>query len=234
MCGRFTLTIHQFEAVVEALGATVVGAGPEAYRPRYNIAPGSEHWMLLSEERRRALVPARWGLVPPWAKSPDVGYKLINARAETLAERPAFRSAYAARRCVVPADGFYEWHGDKGNRRPIWFHHADRTLLRMAGLYERWQPADGGAPLVTFTIVTTEAAPPVAAVHTRMPALLEPKSVDAWLHGDHPDELLRPTSPGTLAARPASRRVNSPKNDDPRCLDPDDDEVAAAAQLSLL
>ncbi|MBW2522981.1 MAG: SOS response-associated peptidase [Deltaproteobacteria bacterium] len=234
MCGRFTLTIHQFESVLEALDATIEAVHLDSYRPRYNIAPGTEHWMLRSEEGRRSIVPARWGLVPRWAKDPNVGYKMINARAETLAERPAYRDAFRKRRCVLPADGFYEWHGDKGNRRPIWFSPSDGPLLLMAGLFEGWQHRQRDETLTTFTIITTAASPPVAEVHHRMPALLAPEQVEAWLVGDRPGELLRPARPGALVAKPASRRVNSPANDDPSCLEPDDEEVEAAGQLSLL
>jgi putative SOS response-associated peptidase YedK len=234
MCGRFTLTIHQFESVVEALEATIEAALLESYRPRFNIAPGNEHWMVRSEEGRRCIVPARWGLVPRWAKDPSVGYKMINARAETLAERPAYRDAFLKRRCVLPADGFYEWHGDKGQRRPIWFHRPDRPLLLMAGLYEGWQDPDSGECRTTFTIITTAASPPVAAIHPRMPALLNRESIDEWLQGDRPGELLQPAPPGTLIGRPASRRVNSPANDDPACLEADDDEAEPTGQLSLL
>lgn len=237
MCGRFTLTIHQFESVVEALDATIDATLLGIHRPRYNIAPGNEHWLLRSDEGARAFVRGTWGLVPHWAKDPKVGYKMINARAETLETRPAFRQAYRKRRCVLPADGFYEWHGAKGERRPIWFHAPDRSLLLMAGLYEGWRDPVTGETRTTFTIVTTAAGPPVVEIHQRMPALLTKESVDAWLHGESPGELLRPAPPDALEGHPASRRVNSPANDDPECLEPDEPhepDVGAGGQLSLL
>lgn len=234
MCGRFTLTIHHFEDVVASLGAAVDPAALAGYRPRYNIAPGQPHWILRSEASRRELVGAFWGLINHWATDPSVGCRQINARAETLAQRPAFRDALAKRRCVLPADGFYEWHGPKSDRRPIWFHAPDRSLLLMAGLYEDWREPDSGQLRTTFTIITTDASEPVKAIHHRMPALLESEQIDRWLSGDEPGALLGPAPADRLVGQPASRRVNKPANDDPDCLVADEPpRPEPEAQLDL-
>ncbi|MBI4701989.1 MAG: SOS response-associated peptidase [Deltaproteobacteria bacterium] len=230
MCGRFTLTVHGIEDVAEALQAELGESLRHAYRPHYNIAPGADHWIVHDETGQRLLVPARWGLINRWCKDPRVGYRQINARAETLAERPAFRQAFAHRRCVVPADGFYEWHGARGAREVFWFHAPDRAVLALAGLYERWTDPKTRQSLLTFTIVTTAANRVVAEVHDRMPALLEPGEIHAWLGGDRARELLRPAAEGRIVATPASGRVGSPANDGPECLVADE----PSGQLKLL
>ena len=139
MCGRYTLTYRKAELLAEHLGVSVDSLGD--YSPRYNVAPTQRHWIVRMEHEDHEVLPARWGLINHWAKDSMVGYRQINARAETLSQRPAFREAFKKRRCVVPADGFYEWTGSKGARQPIWFHREDGGLLLFAGLYESWQPA---------------------------------------------------------------------------------------------
>ena len=233
MCGRFTLTVERLELVAEGLQAFVEPQWLEAYRPRYNVAPGDRHWVLRSGAGRRELVPAFWGLVPSWAQDPSVGFRQINARAETLTERRAWRSAFQSRRCVVPTDGFYEWQGPAKARRPIWFHAPDRSLLLLAGLWEDWSSPTTGEGRTTFTVITTAAAEPVLQVHDRMPALLAPEAVESWLRGPEPGRLLGPAPAGMLVASLASRRVNSPANDDPRCLEPEPEPVEPERQRKL-
>ena len=220
MCGRFTLTYRKAELVAAELGVPVESLG--GYRPRYNIAPGQWHWILRMEYEDRELLPARWGLVNHWAKDRNQGYKQINARAETADTRPAFRDAFNRRRCIIPADGFFEWAGPKGERQPMWFHRPDGGLLLFAGLYESWQPIPGESE-PTFTVMTTDANAIVEPVHNRMPVILPEDKVDDWLYPHREDVqalrgLLAPAAPELLIATPVSMRVNSVKNDDPEIL----------------
>ena len=221
MCGRFTLSRGEVEALAAELGVPVESLSD--YRPRYNIAPTDTHWIVRMKYEDRELLPARWGLVNSWAKEGKRAAQQINARAETLSTRPAFKAAFSKRRCVVPADGFFEWVGPKGARQPIWFHRPDGGLLLFAGLYESWQPE----PDVwerTFTIITTDANPVVEPVHDRMPVILPEGKVDEWLYPGHADgdalqALLLPAAADVLVATPVSPRANSVKNDAPSVLE---------------
>ncbi len=221
MCGRFTLTRQDARQLALELGVDAeLLAG---YRPRYNIAPTDPHWIVRIKYEERELLPARWGLVNSWAKDAKRAARQINAKAETLAARPAFREAFAQRRCIVPADGFFEWTGPKTARQPIWFHRAGGGLLLFAGLYEYWR--SGGEWQRTFTIVTTEANQLLAPVHDRMPVVLPEEAVDGWLdpRAQGTDVLLRllgPAAEDVLVATPVSPRANSVKNDDPGVLEP--------------
>jgi putative SOS response-associated peptidase YedK len=172
----------------------------------------------------RTVLPAKWGLVNFWAKDAKRAAQQINARAETLAKSNAFREAFAQRRCVVPADGFYEWEGTAAARRPIWFHREDGGLIYFAGLYESWQPQPEQWQR-TFTIVTTEPNGLIAPIHNRMPVVLPADLVDIWLDPQEEDleklqKLLRPAAEDALVARRVSQRANSVKNDDPACIEP--------------
>jgi putative SOS response-associated peptidase YedK len=232
MCGRFTLTIHHFGDVVESLAAAIEPELLDSYRPRYNIAPGQQHWILRCEAGRREIVPADWGLINHWSKDPSVAYKQINARAETLSQRPAYRAAFRSRRCLLPADGFYEWRGPRGKREPMWFHPPGGGLLLLAGLYEGWLDKETGEVRTTFTIVTTGANELVKPVHDRMPAIVAQDRIDDWLIGDRPGDLLGPAPADMLVSQPASPRVNKVANDDPDCLSADDPQLPK--QMSLL
>jgi putative SOS response-associated peptidase YedK len=168
----------------------------------------------------------KWGLVPFWAKDPKIGNRMINARAETAADKPAFRQAFQRRRCLVPADGFFEWKkvesGDRQpSKTPYWIHRADRGPFVMAGLWERWEPRNG-PPLHTFTILTTDAVPELRPIHPRMPVILPQDSAEEWLDpGSRSEELtslLRPFGAG-LQSHPVSTVVNSPRNDGPECIE---------------
>lgn len=221
MCGRYTLTRREAEQLALELGVPVEQLAD--YRPRYNIAPGQHQWIVRMELEDREALLAKWGLINHWAKDRNTGYKQINARAETVHQRPAFRDAFRKRRCVVPADGFYEWSGPKGSRQPLWLHRPDGGLLLFAGLYESWQPE----PAVwepTYTIITTEANNMLAPIHDRMPAILPEDRVDDWLYPREEDydklrSLLLPAPDDMLVATPVSPRVNNVRNDDPGLLE---------------
>lgn len=237
MCGRMTLATASYLDLSAILGASADPAIEAFYRPRYNIAPMSPHVVLRAREGQRQLVPARWGLINTWAKDPSVASRQINARSETARSRPAFRDAFERRRCVVPADGFYEWEGPKGARKPLWFHPTKGGLLHLAGLYETWNDPASGQPVRTFTILTTSANKLITPVHDRMPAILMPEEVDTWLatpgrgepsNADEASALLRPAPNDYLEARPASRRVNSVQYDGPDLLSEDPEEEAAS------
>ena len=228
MCGRFTLTRRKAEELAAELGVPVESL--QDYRPRYNIAPTDQHWIMRVKYEDRELLPARWGLINSWAKDKRAGFKQINARAETLRQRPTFKDAFSKRRCVVPADGFFEWVGPKNARQPIWFHRPDHGLILFAGLYESWQPAPGEWER-TFTIVTTDANSVVGRVHDRMPVILEERSVDEWLFAAQDDReglqsLLTPAAEHVLDYTPVSPLANSVKNDDPSVLEEVDYRVA--------
>ena len=223
MCGRVTLTYRERQQLADELGINIEEIPPD-YKPRYNIAPTDEHLIVrLRYEDRHALV-ARWGLVNTWAKDAKRAAAQINARAETIASASAFRDAFAKRRCIVPADGYYEWTGTAPNRMPHWFHRPDGGLIYFAGLYESWQPQPGQWQR-TFTIITTDANRLTAPIHNRMPVILAEDLVDEWLDQRNEDldklsKLLRPAPDDLLITTAVSQRVNSVKNDDPACLEP--------------
>jgi putative SOS response-associated peptidase YedK len=219
MCGRFTLTRSAAE-VAEHFGL----ADAPAFAAHWNAAPTQE--LPIVRVRRsgaRVLELRRWGLVPGWAADVSVGAGMINARVESVLERPAFRDAVQRRRCLVPADGFYEWQGRAGARRP--FHLAlPGGLFGMAGLYARWH-GEGGEVVDSFTVLTRPAQGAVSALHDRMPLIVDPAGYAAWLDPEakDPAALLAglPEALGAgLLARPVSRRVNDVRNDDPGCLAP--------------
>jgi len=220
MCGRYSLTTP-----AEAL-ENLFGVGPlDNFLPRYNIAPSQTAPVVrVDEGGERHWAPLRWGLIPSWAKDPSIGNRMINARAETAAEKPSFRAALRRRRCLVPADGFYEWKKVGGQSQPTRIELASSGPMAFAGLWEHWR-GDGGQTIETFTILTTEANRDLAAIHHRMPVILAPEHYEVWLKiGAGDVDLLRPMmgpyEAERLIARPVSRHVNNPRNDDPGCLEP--------------
>jgi len=224
-----TLTLDDFDALASYLDADPAEGEVPEQRPRYNIAPLDTHWIVRSGAPKRELTRARWGLVNHWATDASTASRLINARAETARERPAFREAFARRRCVVPADGFYEWKGPKSDRRPLWFHARDGRVLQFAGLWESWTDPASGRRLRTFTVLTTASRGLIAEIHDRMPVILPPAHVDLWLGQpkgsgrvdlDRLGSLLEPATPDFLDARGVGRRVNDVRNDDLECLAP--------------
>jgi putative SOS response-associated peptidase YedK len=224
MCGRITLT----SSATELAGQFALDEGVElkALAPRYNVAPSQEIPVVRQDrDGRRVVCFDRWGLVPHWAKDPTVGNRMINARAETVATKPAFRDALKARRCVVPADGFYEWGGHGDERRPYLFRRPDRAMIGIAGLYERWL-GEGGEVVDSCTLITTEANETLSPFHDRMPVILAPADYGRWLDRSHaePDALLPLLSPcpaAWLDSAPVSSRINNTRNDDPQCLVPE-------------
>jgi putative SOS response-associated peptidase YedK len=235
MCGRFTLRtpatvlIEHFD--LDARGNSQL----ELFEPRYNIAPTQEIVVVRADPRDgiRSVTRQRWGLIPSWTKEPISGPPMINARAETLANKPAFRSAYRSRRCLIPADGFYEWQqpagGGRGKKQPYYIHRPDDGPFAFAGLWETWsaKPSskEGDSPLTieSCTIVTTAANTKLRHLHDRMPVILAPGDYALWLDAAVQDpaalsHLLAPCHDEELEAEPVSMRVNRVANDDPLCI----------------
>jgi putative SOS response-associated peptidase YedK len=221
MCGRFTLT----RSAAEVAAHFELETAP-AHAPRFNVAPTQRVLAIRAsgDGPRREAVSLSWGLVPAWAQHARDAAKQINARVETLTERPAFREAAELRRCLVPADGFYEWRGGPGAREPFHVALPQRELFAFAGLFERWQPPAGGDALESVAIVTTAAAPNIRALHDRMPVIVDPSGYDAWLSPAQRDVravlAALPVSRSTqLVLRRVSTRVNDVRNDDARLLE---------------
>lgn len=233
MCGRFTLTTDDLDAVAELFGVTPTAEQRALHRPRFNVAPTDEHWFVRSKEGRRELLRGGWGLLNPWDADPKRARRPINARLETAAERPSFRDAWRRRRCIVPADGFFEWEGPRGRRRPLWFFPREGGLLHLAGLHATWRsPEDEDDTRRTFTILTTVPDEVVAPVHDRMPLLLLPEQVEPWLAGALTDaEAIARPARSPLGVRAVSPRVSDVHHDDPDLLDPADPRVATQLDL---
>ncbi|MFI1292568.1 SOS response-associated peptidase [Streptomyces sp. NPDC020792] len=243
MCGRYVSTRGP-EDLVRHFRVTEWRPA-EALAPSWNVAPTDEVWAVLEraprEDRtaaavRRELRPLRWGLVPSWAKDVRAGARMINARVETVHEKPAFRRAFVRNRCLLPADGFYEWQQIKSagtgrtRKQPYYISPEDGALMALAGLYAYWRDPhvarddDPAAWLTTCTIITTEATDEAGRVHPRMPLALTPEHYDAWLDPRHQDPgelraLLSPPADGRLGARPVSPAVNSVRNNGPELLE---------------
>ena len=215
MCGRFTLIIDG-ERLVALWGWTT----RLPIYPRFNIAPTQDILAVRLVDGVPAPVMLRWGLVPHWAKDPSVGTKMINARAESLLERPSFREAFRRRRCLIVADGFYEWQQAPG-KQPFWIHPADGGMLTFAGLWETWT-GTSGETVESCTIVTTTANAALAGIHHRMPVIIAERDRARWLDVSVPvgevADLLRPAPDDLLVTTPVSRRVNSVANEGPACL----------------
>lgn len=217
MCGRFTLTLKDYSTLVKQLGAMVRPEDAELYRPRYNVAPTDWHWILQRADAKRVLMPARWGLINQWSPDASLAARQINARAETVDSRPAYRRAFESRRCLVPVDGFYEWKGPRKARQPVWFHYPNNEVFLLAGLYEDWR-ADDERIWRTFTILTTEAQGVPADVHDRMPVIVPPEDIEGWIGKDGSVDLTGTEGVKPLLAKDVSVRANSIRNDDPSCL----------------
>jgi putative SOS response-associated peptidase YedK len=171
------------------------------------------------------MVLARWGLIPYWAKDAKIGYSLINARADTVAEKPAYRSAFKRRRCLVAADGFYEWKATGGKvKQPYFISLKDKEPFGFAGLWEHWDNPEDGKTVESFSIITTEPNELMAPIHNRMPAILTPEDYAAWLDPEEPPDhlkgLLRPYDPSQMEAYPVTTYVNRPVNQGPKCIEP--------------
>ena len=218
MCGRYSLATPG-EHLVEVFDVPPVTFD---YRARYNIAPSQDVPVVASDRRGTRLGLLRWGLVPAWADDPSIGSRMINARAETLLDKPAFKNAAVSRRCLVPADGFYEWTEKNGCKVPYWIHSPDREPMGLAGIWERWH--SGGPELVfSMAIITVDANEGIQHLHYRMPAIVPAANRKVWLDAETPVadalSLLKPYE-GALDAYLVSTLVNSPANDEPGCIEP--------------
>lgn len=210
MCGRYAL----YGPRAFSRSEREYFEGLEAFPASYNVAPTDTMPIAYLTDGQPRLAPARWGLVPYWAHDLKAGAKAINARAETCTSSPYFRAAYREkRRCLVPANGFYEWKRTPAGKQPYYIRSADGALLAFAGLWERWRTPDG-ARLVTYTVITGIANAVVAPLHERMPIVLAPENYAQWLAAADPRELLRPCGTETLVAYPVSSRVNKPQEND--------------------
>jgi putative SOS response-associated peptidase YedK len=219
MCGRYTRH-YTWEQVREFLDLRF----PDelGLRETYNVAPTHRAPIVRLRGADRELELATWGLVPPWADDPAVGVKMFNARAETVAEKPAYREAYRRRRCVVPVSGFFEWPKGSHLNQPHYFTRADEEIMCLAGLWERWDKGEG--ELETFTVITTEANETVSPIHPRMPVVLEPGEIGRWLgaseRDDDPHALLRPAAAGVIQSWPVAPGVGDVRRDGPELITP--------------
>jgi len=243
MCGRMTLTRSGSEIAdyfAEAMALAAVGDADafevreedgSTLRARFNLAPSRPVLTLsaapIGSAEASVFSWKRWGLVPSWAKDPSVGARMFNARAETVETKPSFRAAFKRRRCLVAADGFYEWTPKNRDHRPFYFWSSRGSMLAFAGLFETWQAEsrEGGEVIESCTVLTTEANSDLAGVHHRMPVILDPARFSAWLDPDSNLEVLKAlivsVPNGTLERRAVTRYVNDPRRDDERCLEPE-------------
>jgi len=221
MCGRFSLKANPNELMETFPGFEF----PDELSPRYNIAP-TQPVAVVANNGQNKVEFFHWGLIPAWAKDAAIGNKMINARAETLAEKPSFRTAYRRRRCLVLADGFYEWRKEAGSKTktPMYIGLDSGKAFAFAGLWEMWRPKEGEA-ILSCTIITTTPNELLEPIHNRMPVILKPEDYALWLSTQEqaPDQLsalLAPYPAAMMRAYPVSKLVNDPKNDSPECVVP--------------
>lgn len=230
MCGRYTLTVTLEELMVRyMIGETMV----PFHRPKYNVAPSQQVFAIINDGHSNRLGELKWGLIPPWADDPKIGFMMLNARAETVASKPAFQKPLRRKRCLIPADGFYEWKTTARGKQPMRIVLKSRALFSMAGLYETWVSPDG-TKINSCTILTTTPNHLVAQIHDRMPVILRPEDEPLWLNRmiNEPDALaplLRPYNPDELEAYPVSAAVGNVRNDDSSLIEP----FTADEQLGL-
>ncbi len=221
MCGRFTLTVDTGQLQETFSWLNISGD----IKPRYNIAP-SQPIAVVPNDGKKRLDFFVWGLIPSWAKDPQIGTRLINARSETLAQKPSFRAAYRRRRCLVLADGFYEWRKEPGSKSktPMYIQMESRDPFAFAGLWESWHSSDG-SEVLSCTIITTEPNSLLKRIHNRMPVILPRDGYNRWLDPEEREpaqlvDLLQPYPAEEMIAYPVSRLVNSPNNENPACIQP--------------
>lgn len=215
MCGRFTQS-QSIPWIAQEFGIAEVSCD---LGPSYNIAPTQKVAVVVTDGVKK-LVSVRWGLVPSWAKDISIGSKMINARAETITEKASYKNAFKKRRCLVVADGFYEWQNVGDSKRPVYIRLKSGKPFGFAGLYEVWKPQEGDA-ITTCTIITTEANELMVPIHARMPVIIPRQHEDLWLNPETeaPGWLLKPYPAEEMEAYPVSKRVNSPKNNSPLCIE---------------
>jgi putative SOS response-associated peptidase YedK len=223
MCGRYSLTRREAE-LIERFGIEQLILEGEGLNPRYNIAPSQMVPVVITKDGQRVLCQFKWGLIPFWAKDLKKTKPVINARSESVSEKPFFKQALSKRRCLIPADGFYEWIHQNKNKIPMFIHINQRELFAFAGLWDEWTSPDGQV-LRTCTIITTEANDAVTPVHDRMPVIVRPEHEALWLNADVRDVAqLMPVLEGlpneAIHMYQVSPQVNSPKNDIPELVEP--------------
>ena len=221
MCGRFT----QQRPTAELAELFEAEPAPEELEPRYNLAPTDEAAVVVERADRRAIRAYRWGLIPSWAKDERIASKLFNARAETLDTSGAFRDSFKKRRCIVPADAFYEWQRSDGIRQPFLIHRTDGAPLALAGLWSGWHHPETEQVIRTFTIVTTTANQALSGIHDRMPVILEPRDWKRWLDTTNTDlgelaGLLQPAPDDEIELYPVRPLVNNVRNEGPELIEP--------------
>ncbi|WGU96916.1 SOS response-associated peptidase [Paenibacillus dendritiformis] len=225
MCGRYSLTMSLEELLAYYALEEDAAAALISYGPRFNIAPGQPIPAVIHDGAKLRIGPLRWGLIPSWAKDEKIGWRTMNARAETLRSKPAFRLPFERKRCLIPADGFYEWRTEPdGTKQPIRIVRRDGGLFQFAGLYDTWFDAEG-RKVSTCTIITTEPNELMAPIHDRMPVIVPPEQMTMWLDRGTTDTLrleplLRPCPADELRAYPVHKRVGNAKTDDPACIEP--------------
>ena len=220
MCGRKTL-IKDINSIIEEMDIEE-WQDSDLYQPRYNIAPSQYSPVIIDKVVRHAKL-MRWGLIPNWAMDISIGSKLINARAETLLQKPSFQNLVPSRRCVVISDGYFEWKRTSGRSIPYYIHHQENKLLPMAGLWDIWKKPNG-ENIFSYTVITTKPNPSIEEIHHRMPVILNAKSLDPWLKVRNTTiadaiKVLKPYD-RDLISYEVSRMVNSPKNNRPECILP--------------
>lgn len=216
MCGRYA-RFSEVDRLLRPLG--VQWERPDLF-PNYNTAPGQPVLAVRQKDAHREAVLLRWGLIPAWAKDKTIGYRMINARAEGIADKPAFRQPFRHQRCLIPADGFYEWRQENGRKQPYYIHRTDGRPMVFAGLWSRWQ---GSEIIESCAIITGRPNAVVAPIHDRMPIILEPADYTAWLESDNPlllQQLLQPLPAERLEAYPVGLAVNRPANGGPGLIAP--------------
>lgn len=238
MCGRFSLTTA---GPILAELFSIDDPDPEVmaiWRARFNIAPSqSVAAIRATADGKRRLDMLRWGLLPRWAKDPKAGPAPINARSDTVAEKPMFKGLLKSRRCIVPADGFFEWKTEGKKKLPMYFQMRDRRPFGLAGLWEQWKGGD--QVIESVTLMTTDPNDVVGAIHNRMPAILAPEAHAEWLDPASSDldrllGLLRPYPADRMTATPVSTRVNAPTFDDPACIEPLGEQASLLSQADLV
>jgi putative SOS response-associated peptidase YedK len=229
MCGRYALHSSP-EVIALQFGLQSTPSWP----PRYNIAPTQLAPIVrMTGPGRREMAIARWGLIPSWAKDMAMGAKMNNARAETVAEKPAFRAAFRRRRCLIPVDGWFEWKEEGGRKQPYFIYLRETGLAGLAGLWEEWISPDG-SPIESYAVVTTEANADAAKIHDRMPVIVAPAQQSLWLEGDvkEASQMLRPLESGKLLFHKVDRRMSAARVDDARCIESSAEEDSSPPEDS--
>lgn len=221
MCGRYTITVTLEELL---LRYDMYDTYMPRYSPKYNVAPGQQVMAIVHDGQRNKLGELRWGLIPEWAKDEKMGYQMLNARSETLADKPAFRKPFERKRCLIPADSFYDWKGTGKHKQPMRIMLRSKELFSMAGLYDTWTSPEG-VRISTCTVITTESNEMMKDIHERMPVILPRDKEAVWLDRSMKNvgqlrPLLQPYPSELMMAYPVSSRVGNVRNDDELCIEP--------------